>query len=251
MPEGAKFQRAFAQTILARRPQRGTPPAFAVYRNTWLKALLDALASNYPTVAMILGDNAFEAVALDFARKHPATTPVLALYGAEFADFLRGHGFGRAIPYLRDVARLERMWTECFFAGDAPILEEHDYAALKPAQLLKLEARVHPATRAARFETPAVTIWAAHRAEREFEVIEPQWDAERALVTRRRGAVSVSLVDEPALHMLAAMTGGRSLGWALGATCDFYPEADLSKSLAMIISTGALSIKTPEDDRIW
>lgn len=251
MPDAAQFQSAFARTILARRAERGAPPAFAVYRNTWLQALLDALASNYPTVAMIIGADAFEAVALDFARTHPTRTPVLALYGADFSEFLKAHELGGEIPYLGDVAWLERLWTECFFAADAPVLEEEDYAALKPMQLLKLETRVHPATRTARFETPAVTIWAAHRTEREFEALEPIWKAERALVTRRDGAVTVSLVDEPTLHMLAAMTGGRTLGSALAATCDFYPGADLSKSLAMIVSTGALAIRAPEEDRLW
>ncbi|NUT01178.1 MAG: DUF2063 domain-containing protein [Sphingomonas sp.] len=251
MLDGREFQQWFAQAIMARRAPADIPAAFAVYRNSWLQGLLDALGSNYPTVAMLLGDELFEKIALEFARDHPATTPALALYGEKFPEFLALHEAGREIPYLRDVAQLERLWTECFFAPDAPVLEEQDYARLTPSQLVSLEARVHPAARIARFETPAVTIWQAHRADEAFEEFEPEWKAERALVTRGGGGVAVTLIDGPTFHMLTAIRNGRSLGAAIGATAEAHPEADLSKALATVISTAALAVRRLEDDRIW
>ena len=247
MPDAAAFQRAFAQTILAVRPSRDMPPAFAVYRNTWLQGLLDALGSNYPTVAMIVGDDIFKAVALEFARAHPPATPVLAMYGAEFPDFLASHELGHKIPYLRDVAMLERLWTECLFASDASVLEQQDCADLTPAQLLELRPGLHPATRVARFETPAVTIWRAHRTAGDFEDIAPEWTAEHALITRRGAAISVTLVDEATHAMLAAIGSGRSLGFAISGAVESHPRADLSKSLATVISISALTTRPAED----
>ena len=251
MRDGAPFQRWFARAITAGRAPTELPAAFAVYRNTWLQGLLDALDSNFPVVAMLLGDDLFEAVALEFARAHPASTPVLALYGEEFPDFLQLHEVGREIPYLSDVARLERLWTECFFAPDAPVLEEQDYARLTPSHLVKLSARLHPGTRLGRFETPAVTIWQAHRSDEAFEEFEPEWRAERALVTRGGGGVVVTLIDEPTFHILRAINSGRSLGSAISATAEAYPGADLSRALSTIISTAALSVGISEDNRPW
>lgn len=242
MLDGRDFQQWFAQAIMARRAPPDIPAAFAVYRNTWLQGLLDALASNYPVVAMLLGNQRFEAVALEFARGHPATTPALALYGEEFPEFLVLHHTGREIPYLGDVARLERLWTECFFAPDAPVLEEQNYSNLTPLQLMKLRARLHPATRLAGFETPAVTIWQAHRADESFEELEPEWKAELALVALS-GGVNVTLIDEPTFHMLTAIKDGRSLGSAITATAKTHPGADLSKVLSTIISTAALTVR--------
>ena len=251
MPEPEEFQEQFAQAIMARQAPAAMPAGFAVYRNTWLQALLDALAANYPVVAMLLGDELFERVALEFARDHPAETPALALYGEEFPDFLQVHDAGREIPYLRDVAQLERYWTECFFAPDAPMLEERDYAALKPAQLLALKPRLHPAMRVSRFETPAVTIWQAHRETQDFETLEPEWQAERALIARRGASITVTLIDEPTVHMLAAIRCGRSLGSALDSTAEFHPGADLSKVLSTVLSTAALTTHPSECDRLW
>lgn len=251
MPEAASFQRWFTQAIVAKRASAEVPPAFGVYRNTWLKGLLDALDANYPTVAMILGAELFEAVALEFARAHPATTPVLALYGAGFPEFLASQPQISDIPYLRDVAALERLWTECFFAPDAPALEPQDYVGLSPVQLLKLDAHMHPATRFARFATPAVTIWQAHRAEEGFEEIEPQWQPERALVTRHGAGLAVTPIDEGALAILGMVGSGHSLGLALADVAKRHPASDLPGALATIISSGALAVPQAEEVRIW
>ncbi len=250
MLDGREFQQWFAQAIMSRRAPPDIPAAFAVYRNTWLQGLIDALGSNYPTVALLLGDEAFGAVALEFARSHPGTTPALALYGEQFPEFLALHEVGREIPYLRDVAQLERLWTECFFAPDAPVLEKENFARLTPTQLVSLKALLHPATRLARFETPAVTIWQAHRTDEAFEEFEPEWKAERALLTRGSG-VTVTLIDEPAYDMLTAIRNGRSLGSAIALAAETHPEADLSKALATVISTAALTVRPLEDDRLW
>src|SRR5260221_9277655 len=102
MPDAAAFQSWFAEAIIADRPPEATPASFAVYRNTWLKGLLDALDANYPTVAMILGADLFKGVAQQFAHEHPTPTPVLALYGAGFPDFLARHDWSGDIPYLHD-----------------------------------------------------------------------------------------------------------------------------------------------------
>lgn len=241
MSDGAAFQGWFAHAITARALPAGLPPSFAVYRNTGLKGLVDALDANYPTVAMLLGSELFKAAALEYARSNPPETPVLAEYGAHFAGFLALQRAGREIPYLRDVAVLDRLWTECFFARDAPMLILQDYARLKPTELVGLRPRLHPATRVVRFETPAVTIWQAHRAEGEFEEIKPEWQAERALVTRRSSAVTVTPVDEATYRVLVEIRSRRTLGSAIGIAAEAHPGSDLAGVVAGIIASGALT----------
>ena len=241
MPDAAVFQSQFARAIAAKAPPAEAPPAFAVYRNTWLKGLLDALDANYSTVAMILGADAFEAVALEFAHEHPAQTPVLALYGAEFPTFVGGQ-LGDEVPYLSDVAALERLWTESFFAPDAETLAPQQYAALTPTQLLGLHSRLHPAARIARFQTPAVTIWQAHRAaDGDFEEIEPEWRPENALLTRRELSVNVTLVADATYHILFEIERGRTIGAAIGSAAEACPGSDLAAALTTIIESGALT----------
>lgn len=251
MREASAFQSWFASAMTADRIPKQTPPSFAVYRNTWLKGLLDALDANYPTVAMILGADQFEAVALQFARGHPARTPVLALYGAEFPGFLSRQTVADDIPYLRDVAALERLWTESFFASEAVGLESSRFATLRPAEMLGLRLPVHPATRFARFETPAVTIWQAHRAEGAFDELEPEWRAEHALITRHGMSIAVALVEEATHRLLLEIKSGSTIDQTIAATAEAFPNEDLARALTTIVSSGALAAPRAEDVRTW
>lgn len=251
MPEAAVFQRWFIESIIADQAPNDTSPSFAVYRNTWLKGLLDALDANYPTVAMILGAELFEAVALRFVRDRPARTSVLALYGEGFPDFLVRLPVSKDIPYLRDVAALERLWTECFFAPDAVSVGLPDYAAIGPTALVGLRLNIHPATRFMRFGTPAVTIWQAHRVEGAFQEIEPEWKAERVLVTRRAASILVDHVDEATFHLLERIQRGQALGSAIAETATAYPRCDPAIALNTIISSAALVAPFTEEARTW
>ena len=79
----ASFQRDFAATIDL--PATG---AMAVYRNTVLHGAVEALRANYPVVEQVLGSEMFVQVAVDFASECPPRSPVLALYGRDFADWI-------------------------------------------------------------------------------------------------------------------------------------------------------------------
>ncbi len=251
MPEAAAFQGWFVGAITGAGRAEGAPPSFAVYRNTWLKGLLDALGANYPTVAMILGAESFEELALQFARGRPAQTPVLAMYGEGFPDFLARHPVSRDLPYLADVGALERLWTECFFARDSEELGASRFAVLRPGEMLGLRPPLHPATRLARLETPAVTIWQAHRQEATFEEIEPEWTPEHALLTRHGLSISVQLIDETTYDLLLRIRSGRTIAEAIADTSDARLGSDIAEALATVISSGALAAPRLEDERIW
>ena len=113
-----EFQRDFAAAI--GEPAEG---AMSIYRNTVLSGCVDALRANYPVVARLLGDEMFEAVAVEHASQYPPRRPVLALYGARLPDWLAEQSWLHEIPYLPHVARIERLHIESLFASDEDPLE--------------------------------------------------------------------------------------------------------------------------------
>jgi hypothetical protein len=250
MPEHATFHGRFIAAMIKPGRPRGVfaAPGFAVYRNTWLKALIDALDANYPTVAMLLGPEPFEAIASAYARGHQPETPVLALYGDRFPDFLVEVQIASDIPYLRDVAALDRLWTESLFAPDAAALDAEFIGSLAPHTLSALRPSLHPAVRIARFETPAVTIWQAHHDEDGFDELEPDWRAESVLVTRPAGAVAVHAIGDAEHDLLRLIGEGHGLAEAVDLTARDFPDADLSGSLSLIFSSGALSLDQPAEE---
>ena len=113
-PDLASFQRRFVRAIDS--PATG---ALAVYRNTVIHGAVEALRSNYPVVAQIVGDEMLEGIAVEYASANPPRSPVLALYGEAFPDWLKQQVWVADLPYLPDVAAVERLHVECLMATEA------------------------------------------------------------------------------------------------------------------------------------
>lgn len=244
------FQRDFVAALLATGggdgPSWARQPGWAVYRNTGLLACIDALEANYPVVAQLVGRDWLRSAAHDHARAHPPTDARLLIYGDGFAEFLADAARVHDLPYLMDVARLDRAWTESHVAGDAPVLSASDLAALPPQALTTLQLQPHPAARWLWCaDAPAFTIWAHHRegdATRTAELdLTHCWQPEGALLTRPRGQVQWCSVGQAGCVLLQACAQGQRLPEALGAAASADPGADMGALLATLLGAGALS----------
>lgn len=235
MPELAPFQRDFVAALDEPMPA-ATP--MHVYRNTVALGAVEALAANFPVCAMIVGDRAFEALALAFARRHPPEVPMLTHYGQDFGDWLSGQPIAGELSYLPDVARCEALFTTALHAADAHTLQPDALAALPPERLLTLKPRLHPAARFGWFETPAMAIWLAHQGDG-FDDLAPQWRAGGGLFTRPDHRVSGYEIDAPAHRLLAGVRLGENLGGAARAASLLFPDADIGASVGALVARGA------------
>lgn len=236
MPDLARFQNDFADALMA--DEQPAPafrsPAFAVYRNTSARGAVEALRASYPTIDALLGPDMFTDVALDFRRETPPASPLLSDYGAGFADFLARQPWTSELPYLADVARLDRLWLESFLAGGADTLPRSLCGAPRIA--------LHPAARFAWLATPALTIWQAHRDG--FDELDPEWREEGALFTRPGLAVRAEPIDRATHGLLIACTVPARLDELAGDAARAFPEADIPALLQGCVASGALIIQS-------
>lgn len=237
MSELATFQRNFADQLERPLP---THSPMRVYLNTTLLGALDALSANFPVTREIVGTSGFEALALAFARRHPPSGPILALYGNEFPEWLASQDANRELPYLSDVARCEQLRNEALFAADAPVLGADALAALTPDQLLALKLRPHSAMRFGWFVTPAMAIWLAHQTGFDGELA-PEWRSGGAIFTRQGSGVCGFELDAPSHRLLAGMRLGETLGAATRAASLLYPESRLGGCFGRLVNCGAFA----------
>lgn len=228
-----EFQRDFAAAI----GEPATGPT-RVYRNTVLSGCVDALRANYPVVAQILGEDMFEAVAAEHATQCPPRSPVLALYGARFPDWLHDQAWFREMPYLSDVARIERLHIEALFAADAVPM---DMAWLKDrADWNAIRLTLHPATRFSWLTAPAMSIWLAHR-DSSLGELNFEWKAEGILLTRPTLDVQAGRLESAGHRFLFGIRLGESVGVAAIATAGLYPESDLGSLFTSLVNAGAFA----------
>jgi hypothetical protein len=237
MPDLAAFQNGFASALMADGEAGPSfqSQAFAVYRNTAARGAIEALRASYSTVDMLLGEEMFTQVALDYRREQPPAGPVLSDYGANFAEFLARQPWTCELPYLANVAWLDWLWLQSFLAGDANAMP-HELAGGTSITL-------HPATRFAWLTTPAMTIWLAHRDPWEAGELDPEWQEEGALFTRVDQTVRAELIGADFHWMLLVCSVPTSVRDLASAVAAAFPAANVQELLQRGVASGALIIQ--------
>ena len=248
-PSLAAFQDRFAAALVAADP-RGDPelaaltaqPGFAVYRNTVLSGCIDALEANFPTVARLVGSEWFRAAALVYVGEHLPGQPMLADYGATFPEFLRAFEPANELPYLPDIARLDRHWTEAHAARDEVALDADSLDALFACPSLSSTwLRPHASARWVLSEdTPVFTIFARNRAAGPVDASPFEWRGEGALVVRPRDAVQWHQIDAAVTAFLDACAQGLDAAMAMERALACMPATSRGAILKPLVEAGAL-----------
>lgn len=211
---------------------------FSVYRNNVFVGLTEALRAGFPCCTKLVGEEFFMAMARAFAAAHPPKTPVLLHYGAEFPDFIASFPPAEPLPYLADVARIERAATEAYHERDETALLPCALAGVPPEQALFLRLKLHPSVRLLRSPFPAFTIWQMNTADGTPAPVDLA-KCQDTLVLRPEAWVDVRQMHQTSHDFLAALAHGMTLAQALKAALAADPGFDLSENLRALIQMGA------------
>ena len=196
-------------------PQRG----LQAYRANASALAERALAAAYPTVAQLVGDESFAALARAFWAAAAPERGDIATWGDALSGFIAAAPQLAGEPCLADVARLDWAVHVAEQAADSPttpagleLLSAADPAAigLRLAHGMALLGSPHP----------IASIWLAHRSDAadRFEPVRAAFargGGESALVWRDGFRPVVSALPEPAARFTASVIDGDSLAHAL------------------------------------
>ena len=233
-------------------PDRATPPMVAgpngkaarkrynVYRNNVTVSLINALVTVFPATQRITGANFFRAMARFHVRATPPTSPLLFDYGRDFPDFIERYEYAQSMPWLADVARVERAWLDAYHAADAEPLAPRALASIPWERLAETVFVPHPAARILRSRFPAVTIFAANRRAGPAGRIEAT-EPEDGLVTRPGLEVIVRRLPPGGAAFLTRLIAGEPFGTAAAAALAESREFDLPANIAGMLEAGAFT----------
>lgn len=248
-------QQAFANALLAvgaacppgLTTWNGSAPEkrFAVYRNNVIVSLIDALADSFPVTQELVGEPFFRAMARQFVRANPPRSPVLALYGDGFAEFIEAFPAAAGLAYLADVARLELLRVQAWYAADAEPLAPETIARLlgDATALPEVRFTLHPSVHLLRSPHAVVSLWAAHQSEDAalaLADVDPA-QAETALVLRNDLEVEISAIAQGAATFVVLLQQGTAFGQAAEQALAADSGFDLAASLGLLIRGGALA----------
>jgi hypothetical protein len=223
----------------------GKPSArrFAVYRNNVVVGLIDTLKAAYPVVVRLVGDEFFQAMARIFVSSHPPQSPMMFDYGRDFAAFIAAFPPAGRVPYLADIARLERAWVEAYHAAEARPRSAAELAlGVPPDHCGDASLDLHPSVRLVRSPYPVVTIWQMHLPGATPRPLDASAGAEDALVMRPAAEVEVrALPRGGTAEFLEALRRGTTVSVATLEALRVNPRFDLVANLREVLTLGLIA----------
>lgn len=221
----------------------GSDPAqrFAVYRNNVTVSLIDALADTYPVTQAMVGEDFFRAMARLYVRAEPPRSPVLAWYGDSFPDFVQRFPPASGLPYLADLARLEKRYVQAYHAADATALPMADLAGLLADAnvLARVRFSLHPALETVHSRYAVVSLWIAHQGQTPTNSLGEinLKRGEAALLMRQGLDVEVFRIEAGAAQFIDTLRSGATFADAANTAAPF----DLSAALELLLRCAAIT----------
>lgn len=197
-----------------------------IYGGGYGARLTEALQSNFPMLAQLLGESDFETLAAEYVRSHDSTFASIRYYGARMAEFLAREPAYAAAPILAEFARWEWAIAGIFDAADAVPVDVNVMATLAPQRWAGLKIAFHPAIERVELAWNVPPIWKALSQDLEppsAELVDPpeQW-----LLWRRDLEVYFRSLTAAETTALDAARGGASFGEICTALCNCVTEAE-------------------------
>ncbi len=128
-----------------------------IYANMFVWRQVDALREDFPKLAVLMGDEAFDALVADYIRAHPSEHYSLSTLGQHLATFLAAHPGGR--PDLADMAALEWARAAVFDEAAVPVAGPECCRMMAATDAAQRPLLVIPALRLLRLRHDVLDAW--------------------------------------------------------------------------------------------
>ncbi len=215
-----------------------------VYRNSGMLACVEALRSNHKRLATLMGETAFGDMARNFIIHNPPTRRSLVGYGETLPAFIASHVDAHGLPWLADLARLDRAWLAAHMAVDGPVLAADAVAGLDEDALMQSRFTLHSSLHLVETEFDLWALWCTlDRGEApEGTVAIPERPTRQAFL-RPAFEVEAHPLTPASGAFLEALLSGETLAGACEAALAVNADADLTAMIAFSFQSGLFSAR--------
>lgn len=192
-----------------------------IYSDAYRLRLLEVLANDFPVTKALLGEDAFDAVALDYLDAHPSTHPSLRHFGHAFADWVQQRC--QRPRGLHALARFEWMQGLAFDAADADALTFAAIASLAADAWPVLRLHLQPSVRMLALACNAPALVDAHARGEALPALRGVPSADW-LLWRRDGDVHWRRLDADEAGLLQAIANGECFAQLCERASAFHPD---------------------------
>jgi hypothetical protein len=214
-------------------PRKG----FGAYRGTRVGGLASALSDFFQTTRAMTGEECFDLLAGQFAKRYPAMCGNLNDYGEFFPNFV-GEEMADA-PFLAELATLDWHWHKLFYERDESPLIESDLALAATADPDTLYFQAPKGMKLLESDYPLLKIrHYAQQSECQRRDDQLTGDGCQLVLWRFNYERRIELLDATAWNFLRAVQDGQSFQQIAESVFAELPETSLGSTLHQAIVKG-------------
>ncbi len=216
------------------------PKRFSVYKNNVIVSYLDALAAAYPACKNLVGEEFFNAIGHAYLKEVPPDSQLMILFGKGFSQFLEQYPPAQQIPFLPDVAQLERAWRIAYHSADIAPITPEQLAALPQDELGDASVDLLPSFAFVVSDFPVFSIWDAASNMQPLDNVDPQ-QSQAAIIIRPEIDVQVHLTPPQFIKPINALILGKSIGEAAEIGLSNDDSFDFTHLFTHLIQSGSIA----------
>ncbi len=202
----------------------GVATRLGIYGNGYRLRLIEALQSNYPVLAKLLGEADFETLGTEYVRAHDSPFFSIRYYGEQLAEFLARDANYASAPILAELARWEWAMTEVFDAADAEPINSEALARVAPGAWAQLRFGWHPAVRRLDLLWNVPQVWKAVSGDSTRPEASLQSEPLRWLLWRQELSTYFRSLAPAEAAVLDEARGGQTFGELCVLLCAYCEE---------------------------
>jgi hypothetical protein len=172
-----------------------------VYVNAYRSRLIEAISKDFSTCFKALGEERFEKIIFEYVEARPSTSFNIVDVGENLPKFLSEHPILEEFPFLEDLASLEWLVLQSFFAENLPVLSTTKLQGLSPESYSTATFKIDP----------AVFVFKSRWKLKIGESDRPVKEETLFLISRKDYDVEVETLDQAEFLLLEAFRSGKTL----------------------------------------
>lgn len=220
-----------------------------VYSDAYRLRLIEALESNFPVLAKLLGTEGFSRMAQQYCVTHPSRHFSIRWFGHQLADFLTVFPDYREQPWFAELASWEWRVAAAFDAADASLLTIDHLGGIAPEEWPALRFIPHPSLRRLALTTNVAAIVKA--AANDESLPTPQLLNHRVewMIWRKELLVQYRSLAAPEATALDALIKGEDFESICERLTEFYDGESIPLHAATLLKTWTVDqcLQAPTD----
>lgn len=213
-----------------------------IYRNNTYIGLAEILQHTYPIVSHLLAHLPFKRAAYTYIRQNPPRMGNMTEYGADFGCFLESFVLTSSYTFLKDIAHLEWLEQQSYYARDATPLDPKILLGLPEQTALHLTFRLLPSCQLLTSDHALNEVWSTFQASPHHVTLEniPLRKA-YLVITRPHYKIFVHSISKTTFFFLTHLNQGKTLIEAYEAMPELTEGTDLQKILTELFRLQVLT----------